>query len=93
MATKIIKKVVCDRCGKDCSAYYEKKFLIKDDENEKIKKTIKKITVNENHYHYTEITMQGYDDKFECGSEKFDLCGACVNELSEWLTNPKSNVK
>ena len=87
MATKIIKKVVCDRCGKDCSAYYEKTFLIKDDENEKIKE----IITNDNQYRYTEVTMQGYDSRFQCGSEKFDLCGNCVAELSKWLTNPKTN--
>lgn len=88
MSTKIIKKVVCDRCGKVCSAYREKTFLIKDDEHEKTKE----IIINDNHFRYTEVTMQGYDSRFQCGSEKFDLCGDCLIELSKWLTKQRDKV-
>ena len=87
MSVELIRKAVCDRCGKECYHITEK--TINQDVCEQYKIERKRIV--ENIYHYTEMKLQGYDNRFECGSDSFILCGNCVDELGEWLKRTPQN--
>ena len=87
MSVELIRKAACDRCGRECS-HVEEKVLHEDvleqyDVRTKVFKTIA--------FHYTEMKLQGYDNRFECGSDSFILCGNCVDELGEWLKRTPQN--
>ena len=86
MGIELIRKAVCDRCGKACS-HIEEKILHEDiceQYNIKIKQ-LERIA-----FHYTEMTLRGFDSRFGDSSETtLVLCGNCVSELGEWLKNNK----
>lgn len=83
MGVELIRKAVCDRCGRECS-YIEEKTL-----HEEVCEHYD-VKVNQfynNKFHYTEMTLQGFDDRFDCRKDTFILCGLCVFKLGKWLEN------
>lgn len=88
MGVELIRKAVCDRCGKECSHITEKTIIQDVCEQYKIEK--KRIVKNS--YHYTEIALRGFDSRFGNSTEAtFVLCGNCVKDLGEWLKANKQN--
>lgn len=82
MGVELIRKAVCDRCGKEC--YHIVETILNEETLEQYK--VKRSRIVENIYHYTELSLRGYDSRFENNSEtKIVLCGKCVNDLGDWL--------
>lgn len=89
MGVKIVRQATCDRCGRQCSGVYEK--VLSQDVCDEYKLT-KNFT--ENFYHYTEMILNAYDNRFESGiKEPIILCGKCVDKLSEWLKEDSQRTK
>lgn len=88
MGVELIRKAVCDRCGKECYHITEK--ILNQDTCEQYKIERKRIV--ENIYYYTEVALTSYDSRFETGEPlKICLCGNCVNALGEWLKLIRQN--
>ena len=87
MGVELIRKAVCDRCGRECS-HIEEKILdekICEQYDVKIKQLMPLKTIA---FHYTEMSLRGCDSRFGDSAETtFILCGKCVSELGEWLKN------
>lgn len=82
MGVKIIRSAICDRCGKECSCIQEK--IIKEKALEHY--DIKTKVIAENVYHYTEVSLRGFDSHFGDSTETtFVLCGKCVSDLGDFL--------
>lgn len=82
MGVEIIRKAVCDRCGKDCSCVREK--IIHENNTEEFEEKI--IRFSDNFFHYTEMALRGFDSRFGDSTETtIILCGECVSSLSDWL--------
>ena len=89
MGLQIIKKAVCDRCGRKCSYLSETTYKQIDDEvaNCKFK------YVEASHYHFTELELKFCDDRFpEESSAKTILCGECTESLKKWLMNKENEL-
>ncbi len=84
MGVELIRKAVCDRCGRECSHIVEKTLHEEVVEQYGVKiKQFKTIA-----FHYTEMALRGFDSRFGDSTETtFILCGKCVSSLSEWLKN------
>ena len=82
MAVHIIRSAICDRCGAECSCIHEKILNETALEHYDIKTKI----ITENIYHYTEISLRGFDSRF-CNSTEttFVLCGKCVSLFGDFL--------
>ena len=88
MGIELIRKAVCDRCGKECYHITEK--TLNQDTLEQYKIERKRIV--ENIYHYTEIALTTFDSRFEVGEPmKIVLCGNCVYDLGECLKLIRQN--
>ena len=88
MGIELIRKAVCDRCGKECYHITEK--TINQNVCEQYK--IERRRIVENTYHYTEMALTSYDSRFETGEPmKIVLCGSCINDLGEWLKLNRQN--
>lgn len=84
MGVELIRKAVCDRCGRECSHVQEK--TLHEEVAEQYDVKIKQFKVIA--YHYTEMALRGFDSLFGDSTEAtFVLCGQCVSELGEWLKN------
>lgn len=82
MGIEIIRKAICDRCGKDCYSIQEKTIHEKICEDYDVK--VKKFS--DNIFHYTEMSLRGFDSRFGNSTETtIILCGECVSSLGEWL--------
>lgn len=83
MGVELIRKAICDRCGKECSNIEEKTLHedICEQYDIKVKQLVKNV------FHYTEMTLQGFDNRFECRKNTIILCGECVDSLGEWMKN------
>ena len=81
MGLKLIRQATCDRCGRECSGVVEQ--ILREEEAQKYDVRIKRL--NNNVYHYTEMTLQGYDNRFECRTDKLIFCGKCNRELEEFI--------
>ena len=90
MSVELIRKAVCDRCGKECYHIVEQTLNEHICEQYKIKR---KRIVN-NLYHYTEITLRGFDSRYgESEETTLVLCGGCVADLGEWLKRPPEHLE
>ena len=79
MGLELIRKAVCDRCGKEC--YHLVENIISQNAGKR------KFRVTNNIYSYTEIELKSYDSRFETAEPtKIILCGDCIGKLGEWLT-------
>lgn len=84
MGVELIRKAVCDRCGRECSHIKEK--TLHEDVAEQYDVKIKQFKTIA--YHYTEMALRSFDSRFGDSTETaFVLCGHCVSELGEWLKN------
>ena len=82
MGIEIIRKAVCDRCGKECSCVQERTIH----ENVSKEYNIKVKQFSDNVFHYTEMALRGFDSRFGNSTETtIILCGECVSNLGEWL--------
>lgn len=89
MGVEIIRKAVCDRCGKECYSVQEKIIQQKICEDYDVR--VKRFS--DNIFHYTEMALRGFDSRFGDSTETtFILCGDCVSSLSDWLKNKDSNI-
>ena len=89
MGIEIIRKAVCDRCGKECSCVQEKTINEKALEHYDIKTKV----ITENIYHYTVVSLRGFDSRFSDTTEtKIILCGDCISSLSDWLKKESKNI-
>lgn len=83
MGIELIRKAVCDRCGKECS--HIKETILHEDVCKEY--DIKTKQISQNVFRYTEITLQSFDTNFEGKKDNIILCGECVDSLGEWLKN------
>lgn len=84
MGVELIRKAVCDRCGKECSHIEEK--ILHEDVCEQYDVKVKQFETIA--YHYNEMALRGFDSRFGDSTETtFVLCGDCVSKLCEWLKN------
>lgn len=82
MGVKTIRSAICDRCGIECSVI-ETRTVGGGGVYER-----KEITYNR--YHFTEITLSGFDSRFsDIKESKFCLCGKCVSDFSNFLHGDK----
>lgn len=89
MGIEIIRKAICDRCGKDCSCVQEKTIHEKICEDYDLK--VKRFS--DNIFHYTEMSLRGFDNRFSDTTEtKIILCGDCISSLSDWLKKESKNI-
>ena len=89
MAVHTIRSAICDRCGAECSCIHEKILNETALEHYDIKTKI----ITENIYHYTEISLRGFDSRFSDTTEaKIILCGDCISSLSDWLKKESKNI-
>lgn len=88
MGIELIRKAICDRCGKECYHIIEKTLSQEVCEQCKIERR----RIVENIYRYTEMALTSFDSRFEVGEPmKIVLCGNCVNDLGEWLKPSRQN--
>lgn len=80
---EVIRKAVCDRCGKDCYSVTEQTFY----EEFCQQYNIKKKRVQSNFYNYTEVSCKTFDSRFPEDSREITvvLCGECLNDFGEFL--------
>lgn len=82
MGVKTIRSAICDRCGEKCSYVQEKTINEKALEHYDIKTKI----ITGNTYHYTEVSLRGFDSRFGDSTETtFVLCGDCVSKFGDFL--------
>lgn len=79
MGVELIRKAMCDRCGKEC--YHLVENIISENAGKR------KFRVTDNIYSYTEVALKCYDSRFETAEPlKIILCGSCIDELGKWIT-------
>lgn len=84
MGVEIIRKAVCDRCGKECSHIEER--TLREDFCKQYDIKVKQLKTIA--FHYTEMSLRGFDSRFGDSAETtFVLCGNCVSKLGEWMKN------
>lgn len=74
---KIIRDATCDRCGKRCASIITR--VTSHGEG------ISSAVIESNQYHYSVLTLQGYDDRWETKPIPYVLCGNCVDSLGNWM--------
>ncbi len=75
---KIIRDATCDRCGKRCASIISRELSHGDG--------ISRTVVESNQYHYSVLTLQGYDNRWDTKPITYVLCGDCVNSLGDLIT-------
>lgn len=86
MGVRTIRMAICDRCGAECSCVQEKIISEKSLEHYDLKTKV----VTENFFHYTEVSLVGFDSRFSDTTEsKFCLCGKCVSDFGNFLHGDK----
>ena len=81
---KTFLKVQCDRCGKSCTSIVEKRLCSRKTFDEEYE--LREKIIEENHYMFTEVTLQGMHDMFGSSEkETFELCPTCEQKLLTWL--------
>lgn len=90
MGVELIRKAVCDRCGKECYHIVEQTLneYICEQYKIKTKRIVKSV------YHYTEIALRGFDSVYGDSTEAtLVLCGGCFDGLGEWLKRPPESLE
>lgn len=78
MGVEILRNVICDRCGSECSNIYKRETFIT--------LGLTELSYTDNVYHYTEVQLKDYDSRYESRCEQsFILCGDCVDKFGEFL--------
>ena len=90
MGFELIRRAICDRCGTECYQIVERTI----DEEVCQQYKIERKRILSNVYHYTEVKLRGFDNRFgESEETTFVLCGDCACDLGEWLKHPNKHLQ